>query len=86
MNPGTITKKEIHTAFELLKIAAEAICKAGSVPSGTLYATMMSVIDLPGYNRAIEILINAKLVKKENHLLTWIGPAYKEEQTAANPQ
>ncbi|HEY6340187.1 MAG TPA: hypothetical protein VIY49_01735 [Bryobacteraceae bacterium] len=54
---------------------AEAIRTAGSLPSGELYAILCGRVDLAGYQALIKTLKNAGLVREENHLLTWTGPA-----------
>ncbi len=59
----------------MLQAVAEAIRSLGSVPSGTLYAQLMSKIDLPTYTKLIDTLKGAGLVKESGHLLTWVEPA-----------
>lgn len=54
---------------------AEAIRALKSVPSGHLYAQVMAHLTLDQYNAIIQTLKNAKLIREEAHLLTWIGPA-----------
>ena len=50
---------------------AEAIQVLGSVPSGELYAAVMSKVTLDDFNRAINVLTIAGVVLVENHLITW---------------
>ncbi len=55
-------------------VIAEAIRALGSVPSGHLYARLMSHFSFEEYEQLIGILKSAKLVKEEeSHLLVWIG-------------
>ena len=60
-------------AFGLLKAFAEAIRDLGSVPSGHLYARVMSKMPLEDYQQVIGSLIKMDLVREDNYLLTWIG-------------
>lgn len=54
---------------------AEAIRDLGSVPSGHLYAAVMSKMDIHSYENVIQILVNSNLVRRDAwHMLTWIGP------------
>lgn len=53
---------------------AEAIRELGEIPSGHLYAQVMSRMTLPTYEAIIDRLIGAELVSRQNHLLKWIGP------------
>ena len=67
------SQDQINAAKAMLLALAEAIRGLGSVPSGHLYARIMDKISLSDYERVISILTNRKLIKNENHLLTWIG-------------
>lgn len=53
---------------------AEAIRELGEVPSGVLYAQIMSQMTIDTYNAIIKMLIGAGLVSQKNFLLTWVGP------------
>lgn len=64
-------------AVAVVAVLAETIRELGSVPSGHLYAQVMSHMSLDTYNSAIGVLKSADLVKESNHLLTWIGPSPK---------
>jgi hypothetical protein len=58
----------------ILYAVADAIRELGSVPSGVLYAQLMGKIDLQTYERIIDLLKGAGLVKESSHELIWIGP------------
>jgi len=45
------------------------------VPSGELYAHLQPLLNLEQYERVLSMLIQANLVERKNHLLSWIGPA-----------
>ena len=64
---------QLKALKELTIALAQAIHDLGSVPSGHLYARVMGSISLPTYQMMIAQLEKTKLVKNENHLLTWIG-------------
>jgi hypothetical protein len=61
-------------AIQLLAVIAETIRELGAVPSGHLYANVMSYMSLDIYNLIISTLKKAGLVEEKAHLLTWIGP------------
>lgn len=64
------------TSEERVAVAiGEAIRELGSVPSGFLYARLMSLLSLDQYQAAIDVLVAAKLVTNSGHLLTWKGNA-----------
>lgn len=67
------TQEEVEIAKRILKAIARAIREAGSIPSGHLYARLMSMLTLDQYNMVIGTLKKMKLVQEDNHLLTWIG-------------
>lgn len=57
-----------------IKAIAAAIYEAGEIPSGHIYAYLMSQMSLDEYNRAISILLKTGLVKQTpGHLLVWQG-------------
>ena len=71
----TITKQEIEAAIEICAILGQAIKKAGpeGVPSGHLYAQVMSALSLNTYNTAIASLKRSGLISESHFVLTWIG-------------
>ena len=70
-----MTDKEAKIVVATATAIAEAIREAGprGVPSGHLYAAVMSTVSLDAYRGAVAALIKAGLVKDEGYLLTWIG-------------
>lgn len=52
----------------------EAIRDLGEVPSGHLYASVMSHLSLAEYQQVIAAIVSTGLVTQSNHLLTWVGP------------
>ena len=61
-------------ALDKIRIIADAIREAKSIPSGHLYAIVMGAYSLEEYERIIQILVNAKLVYKSTaHMLIWEG-------------
>jgi hypothetical protein len=61
-------------AVRVCAAVAEAIRSLGEVPSGHLYARLMSDMDLATSQRIIAALVGAGLVRQDDsHLLTWIG-------------
>jgi hypothetical protein len=78
------TKNEAKAALDTVRAVADAIRELGSVPSGTLYAVVMSYMDLATYERIISILKNCGLVAEEGRLLTWTGPKPETETLEPN--
>lgn len=58
----------------LAAVVGELIRDLGEVPSGEIYASIMDRVSLDEYNAIVQALVNAKLVKQRNYLLTWVGP------------
>ena len=65
---------QVRAAMTILTVVSEAIRDLKEVPSGVLYANVISVLSLEQYNKAIELLKGAEMVTEQNHLLRWIGP------------
>lgn len=68
---------ELQAALKVSLVMAEAIRDAGprGIPSGHLYAAVMSVASLDAYNAILRVLQNKGWVRNSGHLLTWTGPA-----------
>ena len=64
---------KVKSGIEIIKAIAEAIREAKSIPSGTLYVGLMGIVTLESYNKILEILKNAGLIKVSNFLITWEG-------------
>lgn len=67
-----ITDK-VKLLIELTHAVGDTIRELRSIPSGHLYAQLMSYMSLEAYQVIIDSLKLAGVVKEENHLLTWIG-------------
>jgi len=68
-------KEQVKAAIEVVLAIANAIRELREVPSGQLYAQLMGYLSLDQYQVIINNLKQAKLIKVESHLITWIGPA-----------
>ena len=69
-----ITREEIQSALAKTKLIADAIKEAGSIPSGHLYAVVMSAFSLSEFEKIVGLLIRADLITKSMNVLTWKGP------------
>ncbi len=67
------TQNDVKAALGILKAVADAIRELGEVPSGHLYAHLMSKLSLEQYEQVIGVLKQAGLITESNHLLTWVG-------------
>jgi hypothetical protein len=80
MNPPELTPDRVRAAtkayLELIQAIATAIRDSGplGVPSGTLYASVMSVVPLDAYNRIVTQLVSTGLVRLDCHCLYWVQP------------
>lgn len=66
-------EQRVKAALNAAMAVADCIKELGQVPSGHLYARLMDKMSLESYEALIGILIKAKLVSRQNHLLTWVG-------------
>ena len=64
---------EVKAALGILIAVADAIRELGEVPSGHLYAHLMSKLSLEQYEQVIATLKQAGLITESNHLLSWVG-------------
>jgi hypothetical protein len=69
----------LDAQLQLIPIIAQIIAEAsktplGGVPSGHLYARVMSTLSLAQYNGILTVLKKSNLVSEKNNLLTWTGP------------
>ena len=68
-------KQQLAVALAVTLAISEAIREAGEIPSGTLYAIVMGKVDLNGYQKILDILTNASLIRvMPSHLIRWVGP------------
>lgn len=67
------TPNDVKAALGILRAVADAIRELGEVPSGHLYAHLMSKLSLEQYEQVIGVLKQAGLITESNHLLTWVG-------------
>ena len=78
MNSST-DHKQIAAAAGIAAAIAEAIREMGSVPSGHLYAHLMSQMSLESYEAILALLIRSGVVRRESsHLLVWTGTPLKK--------
>ena len=74
------TKQDILLAVSKIRVISETVEDFKQVPSGHLYAMVMTHYSLEEYMFCIDFLKQQKIIKEENHLLTWIGLPEKELQ------
>lgn len=74
------TRRAILAAMRIAATLAEVIIER-PIPEGELYAIGMTAgLGLRDFNAAIQLLVDSKVVRRSNHLLTWIG----DERAAKN--
>lgn len=65
-----------RTRFLLMAVVvAEAIQELKAVPSGSLYAGVMSHMDIHTYEAILALLLEVRLIRRRSHELFWIGSA-----------
>ena len=70
------TKEQVKTALLAIQVLAQAVKLAGQIPAGTLYAAVMSYMNVDTFDSFVARLVGAGLVRRDaSHLLVWIGPA-----------
>lgn len=69
-----LSAAEMAQVRAVIEAIAEAIKDLGSVPSGHLYAGLMSRMSIQTYEEIISLLVNQGRVRREaTHLLVWVG-------------
>lgn len=68
-----MTKTQVNAAVNTVIAIAEAIRELGRVPSGHLYARVMSHMSFETYDSVINTLKNAGVIKETNSELIWIS-------------
>lgn len=68
----TPTTAQVTAALDTLRAIGDAIRELKSVPSGVLYAQVMHTMDLATYNKCIELLKGAGVVRETNRMLEWV--------------
>lgn len=69
----TITHEDIGQ-LQAVAAIADTIKELGSVRSGRLYATCMSIMTLTAYERLIDLLVEIGQVRRDSgHMLIWVG-------------
>lgn len=62
--------KDILKVVDVIKSMAEAVnASPNGIPSGHLYAHVMGFMSLEMYERIVGLMLEAKAIKKEGHLL-----------------
>lgn len=70
-----ITSEALREYIGLVMAIRDTIHDLGKVPEGQLYAVLAPKLTLPGFNRIIDTLIEAGVVKRDSirHVLVWCG-------------
>jgi hypothetical protein len=68
-----ITKEQVAAVTKIVVAVGAAIREVKQIPSGHLYSTVCDILTLDQYNSVLDKLKQAKVIKVENHLITWIG-------------
>jgi hypothetical protein len=71
-----VTPAQVKAALSVVMVLGETIRDLGRpVPSGELYAHVAGHLDHQMYTKALDLLLKTGLVRQDNHVLTWAGPA-----------
>lgn len=67
------TREQVKALLSATQAVANTIRELKQIPSGELFARLMTYCSLEKYNDLIDVLKKAEVIKEENHLLIWIG-------------
>lgn len=69
----TVTKEQIKAGLELLQAVAAVVRESGprGMSEGLIYSAMMAKLDLGTFQKMVQTLINAGVVRRENGALVW---------------
>lgn len=67
------TNEQLKAGMQTLIAVSTAIRDLKQVPTGHLYATLMSKMDLPTFNRVVATLKRADVVREADNVLHWIA-------------
>ncbi len=67
---------QLKAALQVSLIICDAVRDAGpmGIPSGHLYAALMSKVGLDAYNSILAVVVRKGWIRNSGHLLTWTGP------------
>jgi len=69
-----ITRRQLVQGLAVTLALAETLRVAKELPLGMLYVACMGKVDYQGFEKAVDILVNAGVaVRGDNHLLRWTG-------------
>jgi hypothetical protein len=68
-----VTREQVLAGLDIMRGVIETIRDAGQVPSGTVYAALMNTMDLPAYDKMLDLILGTGLVRRDGHMLTWVG-------------
>lgn len=79
---SAFTSEQVEAAAKLMAVVVDTIRDAGEIPSGHLYAALMSAgCTLSTYEQLIGVLERRGLIEVDpSHVIRWIGP--KKAETA----
>jgi hypothetical protein len=66
-------EEAVKGAVKIIAAIGDAVRDLKSVPEGVLYAHVCGHMSLDAFNGAIKFLVKSSLVRKDNHVLVWIG-------------
>lgn len=73
MNEILEKKQAAKMVITAVKAYADAIKELKEIPSGELYAQLMPLgMKLETHEKILSLLVNAKLISINNHLIKWI--------------
>lgn len=88
--PDPIDRDELErlvtrTVFDLIVAVADVIRDLGEVPAGELYARVMNELTLANFEGIVTVLEKGGLVRRDAHVLRWVGPAPTRDTAGRSP-
>lgn len=69
-----MTTDDVMGVVNLTQAIGEVIAASSPIPSGHLYANLMTLgMNLEAYHRVMSLLTEAGVVKVENNMVRWVG-------------
>lgn len=66
-----VTTNQLQAGLAALRAIADAVRELKQVPSGHIYAAVMGTMDINAYEKAIGLLCNSGVIRKNGDLLVW---------------
>ena len=67
------TADQMSFGLGVIRAIVETVREMGSAPVGPFYAALLGSMDLDTFDRLLDFVLKTKLVRRDGHLLVWVG-------------